>query len=750
MCPPHTRKKGLRRQHEEDAVITFPQVKRFYSAVLLCTFFLLIVTSTVCAQDKTNLNRYYRFPLSVGVEYQGYTPFGQYGSQYNIFELGGVVRWPIPPLPLLQPLIKAGMISFDSQDQEEPYKWDHFHWFAGGGLVASYRFAKNFEIGGEIAASFTQSVFENLSPDGPVGTQNIIAEAGLRLGLNPSYNFSVDVHPSIKYFHSFSPLTDYNGFIFGIGFSGHFRFGRDPDSPQAIIRNIRFETVEVPPVFAAMQSYYVKNPVGSVSITNTEKQSIQDVSVSFFQNGYMDSPTLASTLPEMKGGETVTIPLLASFSSEIFSIEGITPLTGEVIITYTSGGRAAEQKQSVSYDLHDKTALTWDDDRKVAAFITPADSALRNYTSFIRQACKEETVPGFSSRLQEAMQIYNALALIGCLYQVDPRSPFTEVQENPMVVDSISLPRDTLNRITGDCDDLTVLYCSLAETVGIESGFITVPGHIFAVLNTGVDAREFERVHPDRSMTVPIDGTLWVPVEITMIGKEGFLEAWRKGIEEYRMFDEEPDKRGFYITREAQREYRPVGLKETDLGLQYGDPAQLSQLFRQDIGKLIDQTIAPYIEAAEVQNGPKEYNKLGIMQAKFRQYEEAEASFRKALARNSVYLSARINLANVQFLQDRFADAIEQFLATLGELTSAGKGETSTALKLLLNISKAYYALQEYPEAEKYFRQAAAIDAGTVAEYSYLASVSAGGGESRAAEAVDKTEEILFIEEEEE
>jgi hypothetical protein len=183
-----------------------------------------------------------------------------------------------------------------------------------------------------------------------------------------------------------------------------------------------------------------------------------------------------------------------------------------VIVTYSSQGRPAEQRQSVSYDLHDKTALTWDDDRKVAAFITPADSALRNYTSFIRQACKEEVVPGFSKQLQEAMQIYKALEVLGCLYQSDPKSPFTEVQDNPMVVDSISLPRDTLKRITGDCDDLTVLYSSLAETVGIESGFITVQGHIFAAVNTGVSAREYEQVHHERDMTINVDGEMWIPV----------------------------------------------------------------------------------------------------------------------------------------------------------------------------------------------------------------------------------------------
>ncbi|GAH68908.1 unnamed protein product, partial [marine sediment metagenome] len=33
-----------------------------------------------------------------------------------------------------------------------------------------------------------------------------------------------------------------------------------------------------------------------------------------------------------------------------------------------------------------------------------------------------------------------------------------------------------------------------------------------------------------------LEGQLWVPVEITMIGKTGFLEAWRKGIEEWSAY----------------------------------------------------------------------------------------------------------------------------------------------------------------------------------------------------------------------
>ena len=719
-----------------------------FPLISLCLTVLLLLPMYLSAQDDLNLNQYYRFPVSVGVEYQNYSPFAQYGSLYNIFELAGYVRWPVPLMPVLQPIGKLGMIKFDSQDQIEPYKWDHTHWFGGLGLVASHRFSKNFEIGGEVSAAFSQAVFPNLLEEGSVGVKNIIAEVGLRLGLNPSYNFNVDVHPSIKYLHSLSFLTDYNGFIFGVGFSGHFRFGKDPDSPQTVIRSLRFDEVKMPPLFAAMQSYYAKNPVGTVTITNVEKHPISDVNVSFFQNGYMDSATPAGVIREMEPGETRDVDLLASFNSEVFTTEGITPLTGEVIVSYSSQGRAAEQRQPVSFDLHDKTALTWDDDRKVAAFITPADSALRNYTSFIRQTCKEETVPGFSARLQEAIQIFDALTVLGCLYQVDPRSPFMEVQENPMVVDSISLPRDTLKRITGDCDDLTVLYCSLLETVGVETGFITLPGHIFAAFNTGEVIRDFEKVHHVREMSIAIDGSLWVPVEITMIGKGSFLEAWRKGAEEYRMFDSEPSRRGLFLTRESQEKYRPVGLKETDLGLQYGDRNRIVQLFKQDIGKLIDYSLSSYIEAVEQVGGPREYNRLGIMQARFKQYGKAEASFKSALARKEDDLSARVNLASIQYLQGMYQEAVGEYMAVITNLEQTGKDRTRTALMVLLNLSKAYYALEKYDDAKVYYLKAEAIDAQQVAEHSYLASVSASG-EGKALETSDGKDEILFVEEEE-
>jgi tetratricopeptide (TPR) repeat protein len=635
-------------------------------------------------------------------------------------------------------------MTFDSQDPVEPEKWDHRHYFGTLGMLYANRFTKNFEIGAELSAGYSQAVFPNLVDEaGSLGSSNFLFELGGRIGLNPSYNFSIDINPNLKYLLSLSALKDFNGLIFGIGFAAHYRFGQDPDSPAAIIRSLRFEEASIPAMFAAMQSYYAKNAVGLVSVTNIEKHAISDIEISFFQAGYMDSPTPSASISELGPGESRDIELFASFNQEVFRTEGITPLTGEIIVTYSSKGKPVEQRHPVSYDLHDKTAITWDDDRKVAAFITPADSALRNYSSFIRQSTKDQVIPAYTEELQFAMQVYHALGEIGILYQVDPTSPFTSVQENPMVVDSISLPRDTLKRITGDCDDLTVLFNSILETVGIETGFITTPGHIYTAFNTKVPGRLFKQLHPDRSMTINVEDQLWVPVEITMIGKGDFLDAWRKGVEEWTMYEAAPEKRGFYLTRSSQELYRPVGLKETDLGLQYGDKENIVRGFRDDMGELIEAIVTEYRDTARETGKKADWNKLGITYAKFSQYRKAEQAFSQALYIDPDYLNAKVNLGNVAYLEGNYRGALAQFNTALSTLQRQGQGESPVALKVLLNISRMNYELKRYADSKVFFEQAYSIDPEETQKYSYLGKVASD--ETRAAAAVDTEHDIFFI-----
>jgi hypothetical protein len=674
----------------------------------------------VCAQEEpVNFNRLYKYNLSIGAEYQNLSPFGDYGVEYTSFyDLSAILRIPMPFLPSLYPLVQGGLIQFVAAREDE--NWAHNHWYGTLGLGFANRFSKNFEVAAELSFGASEAVFPLLDTGEPRGSPTLLASAGLRIALDPSYSLSLDVHPNVRYFHALSPLTRFNGFVLSIGVSGHYRFGEDPDAPRAIIRSVKFDEIRIPPLFAAMQSFYTRNPIAQVTVTNVEKFSITDLQVSFFQAGFMDSPTKAATIQELEPGESRTIDLLASFNQEVFTTEGITPLTGEVIAEYLSRGKAVKQSVPVSYDLHDKTALTWDDDSKVGAFVTSADSALRNYTSFIRQAAKDEVVSGFSEPLQIGMQVYYALNEIGCIYQVDPTSPFTAAQENPQRVDSISLPRDTLKRLTGDCDDLTVLYCALLETVGVESAFVTVPGHIYAAFNSKVPSSEYRTVHPDKTMTLNIDGELWVPVEITMIGSDDFLAAWRKGVEEFIALDTDPDSRGFYRTRTSQEIYRPVGLRETDLGLQYGSQEAIVAAFRATIERLVDLVVEDYQATAEKTGDKRQYNRLGIICAQYGRYARAQKALNTALALDRNYLSPIINLGNVFYLQQDYQSALRSFHRVEQHMEEQGKTGFSVYPTILLNLVKCYYELENYDRATQYFQRVRDLDSTLIEGYSYL------------------------------
>ncbi len=692
---------------------------------------------------------HYQFPASMSIEYQSLSPFGEYGSDFNVFEVYSNFSVPLRTRPTIQPFFQVGTGQYDSRDYEgDGDKWDHIHLFSGIGVAYSNRFARDFELGLDLAAGYSNAFFNTISESTTYSLPFYYSEFGGRIALNPSYNLSVQVRPKLKYQKSFLnenvDLTDFDGLSLGIGVSIQYRFGEDPDSAAALIRSLKYVDVDMPRVFAAMQSYYLKHPAGYVVIENKENRSLQNLDISFYQSGLMDAPTVCVQIDELKPGESRNIELLASYNNEIFSIEGVTPFTGEIIARYEYRNRPVEQRQSVSYDLFDKSSLTWDDDRKVATFITPADSALRNYTSFIRQAVKKETISSFNQPLQVAIQVYRALDELGCLYQSDPVSPFTMVQDDPLIVDSISLSRETLERMTGDCDDLTVLYCSLLETVGIETAFITVPGHIFPAFNTGVPIAEYRKVFPNRSMFIVVEGQLWVPVEITMVGSASFSESWRKGLAEWSVLVDQPDRRRFTLTREAQQVFRPVGLRETDLGLQYGNSQALARAFSADFSEIQEVFLASYEEDVREKGRKQDFNRLGIGYSLFARYDEARQAFQRAVSLDRMYLPALANSANLELISGSIQKAIPLYEKVLHTMGTSGAENSPTYGKLLLNLSRAYFESGEMEKAGNSFAQAENI----VPEQSKLYSYLDPGNDALRASMPSLDSGLIFVEDE--
>lgn len=690
-------------------------------------------------QQAADLNEFYRYPVSVGVFYQSLTLLAAYNTPYTIFDAGTEIRMPIPGAPVIQPFLRLGYMGFDSIDAAFPAKWDHFHLY--GMLGASYvnRFARNFEYSLELSAGASEAVFPNMVDTGPVGSPYLLFGAGGRIGLEPSYNFSIEFQPSARYLLSLSPLKSFDGLVFSVGITAGYRFGEDPDSARAIIRALRMDTLSFGPAFAAMQSYYADNPLGRVTVTNTEKQPLTGVQISFVQSGYMDGETPAVSAATLKPGESFEVPLKAVFNSQVFTTEGKTPLTGQIVAKYRIGGRDVEQREPVSYMLYDKTAITWGDDRKVGAFITPQDSSLKAWTAAVSEASRDAAVQALNQPLQVALQIYQALAVLGIQYQEDPSSPFTRVQGKIEAVDSVNLARTTLRQRYGDCDDLTVLFCSLLETRSIRTAFITVPGHIYAAFDTGLAADSFSEINPDRGMTIALRGTLWIPVEVTLLdGRSDFLSAWQRGIELWNQF---PKERAFVATADAQQVYAPVGLQEALIQPALPPREAVLKSVAASRDRLAETIIRPLLADAQKAKGKREYNRLGLAHARFGRYGPAIEAFTAAARVDPAYATAQVNLGNVYFYQKDYRKAAAAYSSALALLKARGAdAKGSLAAALLANLAQASRATGDTKAAQDYLALAQAADPQSAGRIGGEAA-----GDQGAARAASAAERVILV-----
>lgn len=729
--------------------------------IILCV---AVLSGALYSQES--LDAYYRFPFSLGAGFAPLSPVGGMERQAAANVFAGEARFPLRRIPSLQPFVGGGLISFDSEETAVPAVlggalasdaslpdydpravWDHSYAFGRIGLGYTSRLAREFEVGADLHAGAGRSLFTRRFVDESgewvtVGTADLTFGAAARIGLNPSYNVSIAIQPTLAYRLGLEAMTDFDGFYFGVGFGASFRFGRDPDAPIPDVRAIQVSDLEMPAVFAAMQSVYVNEPVTTFTIENTSDQPLYEVRVLFNQPGFMDSPTQSALLPSLEPGARATVPVHASFNREVFSTNGITPLNGEIIFQYSYRNRPVEQRQSVTYDLHDRNALTWSDDRKVAAFITSSDSAIRNYASFIRSAARLDNTDYLQDSLEFAMQAYHALGSLGILYQPDPSSPFTRVQENTFLVDSVNLPRETLRSITGDCDDLTVLYNAMLESVGVESGFVTIPGHIYTAINTELDPSDYRLIHPDPAMTLEMEGSLWILVEITLVGDTSFVEAWRTGMRQWRAYAEREDLRAFYTTAASQRLYRAVGLQETDLGLQYGDPNAFLAGYRTDVERLAAEILRPALERAEERDNPRTWNQVGVLAGRLGRYQVADAAFETAVRLDRSYISPLVNQGSIAYLRGDFDAAVRAYRRAESAMQlNPDRVPDDAAVSIYLNLSRVLYEVNEFDEAARYVELAETIDAERAAGFRLAETDSEGGRASQRA-----ADSIFFVE----
>ena len=501
---------------------------------------------------------------------------------------------------------------------------------------------------------------------------------------------------------------------------------------------VRVSNENLDTLFPVLFKYYDSHPISSVTLENTESTSISDVEVRLTLAEYMDSPKLSARLDTLAPGETREVDLYALFNERVLTITEGTKLAAEVTCSYSAQGRDGTDTSSVTLELYDRNALRWDDDRKIAAFVTAKDEEVQRFAKNMASLMRDHGREAIDTNLQLAMVLFSALVEHGSSYVIDPSSAYEELSQNPLAVDYVQFPRQTLQFKGGDCDDLSATFCALLESVGVETAFITVPGHILPAFKLSMSARRVSRTFSETGdLIIRDDGSAWIPVEATLVDGT-FLEAWARGARQWRE-NAASESRGFYPVRDAWRDYAPVAFNVSTFEIALPDREAVTQAFERDLEVFVaremyerEQQLLASLRSSP--NNARVRNRLAVLYARYGLSDQAAEQLDRVLGREN-YVPALINRANLHFLAGETRAARRLYERAIDSAPESAGAR--------LGLARTNYELENYGEVEYHYERLAAAHPDVAESHSYLRFRDGDGARA----GVDSSSRVMMWEE---
>ncbi len=587
------------------------------------------------------------------------------------------------------------------------------------GAAAGIRLSSFFTIHGFMDAGLIY---------GSVGKDSGLPYAAVQAGVGMDFRFSESLTARLETAAMYkSGLAGGLATIIGVNYKLPVLSG----SAKSMTPSLDFSLLSIDNVFPVLRSRYDDQTIGTVTITNNGKHAAVDVGVSFIVKQYMDAPKQCLTIDRLEPGESVQVPLFALFNDSILGITEATKVSGQVIMEY--GG--IEQSRALTVLVYDRNALTWVDDRMAAAFVSSKDPWVLDLTGNIMASVMEGRNPEVPENLQTAVAIHEGLKAYGVSYMKSPNRPFASDIIDKAAIDSLKYPRQTLGFRAGDCADLSVLYASCFEAAGIETAFVTVPGHIFMAADLGLTPAQASARGMKLEDFIVHGEKVWLPVETTM-RSAGFGDVWRKGASQWQN-SSAADLSAFYPIHEAWNLYSPVGLPADGSAVTPPDSAVVSRDFKSELGKVVDAELTARLamlgqSPARGSRSAKDSNARGVLYAKYGFYNDSRDYFLKAVQEGSV--SALVNLGNIAMFESDAESAYKYYQQAAEQLPRNAR--------LKVNFAKAAALLGKLDEAAEAIEEIRKLNPALADQYAGLASAKAASG-SRAAE-MDSSSVLWF------
>jgi len=482
---------------------------------------------------------------------------------------------------------------------------------------------------------------------------------------------------------------------------------KEKRTPAFTLQDFSFE-----PVFPVFHKYYDDHTIGKAVLSNSLDQPVSDIRVGFIIKQYMDEPKDCPSPALLNPGESAPVEFFALLRPDIMEITEAAKVQATISLEYALNGRTQRQTFVQSIRILDRNAMTWEDDRRASCFVTAKDPAVLSFSKNVSSIVKGKTAGAINPNLTTAIAFHETLSLCGLSYMQDP-SGYAQSSLKKKNVDFLQFPRQTLEYRAGDCDDLSLLYCALLESVGIECAFITIPGHIFMAFSTTLSPEEARKAFSRVDDLIFRSDKTWIPIEVTE--RRGFLQAWQTGAKEWRE-NLARNQANFYPLRESWDLYEPVGLPGSGKPLDLPSSDRIQARFMTELAAFIDQEIVPRVAALQdkikkSQDKRKPTNELGLLYARYGLYDRAQREFEKILGKDD-YTPALLNLGNICYLSDQKEKALDFY-------TRAYAKDPNNP-RVLLAVSKVNHDLENYFAVKKAYGELKKLDPDLAVQYAYL------------------------------
>jgi len=441
--------------------------------------------------------------------------------------------------------------------------------------------------------------------------------------------------------------------------------------------NVRVASVNLSRVFPSRMRLYASQPLGKAVLCNRGKGEALDLVISVEVPGLTRLPT-EQTLASLGPGKTAEVDLKVTFDPDaLFKVEETRPSQLAVTVVY-AGGEVEQETRSVKpLTVVSRNALDWREPNSAAAFVTPKDTAVME---FAKAAVAQSPQSGELPRpVRVAASLWSALAAVPLRYNPDPSSPFGSV-----ILDDVQFARDTLRYKSGDCDDLSVLFSSLLEALGVRASLITTPGHVLVGLDTGLPSSSAIDLSTEPGRVVSRGGRAWMPLEVTRLPKS-FEAAWQAGAAELKRRGKAAE---WIPIGSAWQSHPPIPLP-AGKAVRFPDAAEVKQAAAGAVTAVSEHATAALDKrirklTRKARKSADARNELAQLLVRKGDLAGAEAMLRKNLKTDRDPARAHNNLANVLVLSDRAAEASREYTAAVKFAKSRGSIYANLAVAMYL------------------------------------------------------------------